>query len=821
MITTLRAKILSIATAVSLIAITAVIATSTSVSTREYENAAYSRSVAIGKSLTIQLERLLQLGLDIDDIVGFEEQCQEIVREYEDIDVAMVANPNGEILFHSASVGVRLHGKLRQAVISGFEGVVTQDVGTETWHNVLVPAFNLQQEYVANIIVSFPANIISNKIEKIWWFDLCVGLLVLLTGIAILYTMLAQFVTRPLGDLIATVVNLRQTPLDMARRTTLISNDELGQLGKAFNELMEDLQNTTVSKTELELAMDELKRLSTALFEQKEKVEVTLHSIGDGVISVDAKTTVQYLNPVAEQLSGWTLKEATGLPLQNVLHLFDSSSKEPLPNPFEPAFFKGEPVSNRVDAELLRRDGAAIGVDYTAAPMHSPSGDVNGGVLTLRDVSNERNMAQRLSWDASHDSLTNLFNRREFTDRLDTALTKLKDRNAHHVVFFMDLDRFKVVNDTAGHAAGDQLLQSLAIILAEQVRPTDTLARLGGDEFALLLEDCPLPQGERIATNILNKVEEFVFEYQGKSLTVGMSIGIASVDGSANCTEVLTMADTACYTAKEQGRNRVCVYQIGNADAAERHRQAGWVMRINDALTNDRFTLYHQAYLSLQSPESDRIYIEVLLRLVEKDGRLVQPSAFLPAAERFNLMPAIDRWVIKKVFSQYHKLVQQRSGAPLTCSINVSGLSLNSRDLLEFIRNQAQAHSIPKGAICFEINESTAISNLGKAAEFAQGCRSLGFLLALDDFGAGASTFGYLKTFPVDFVKIDGTFVENMVTDEINKTMTETINKVGHIMGITTIAEYAQTDAVVQALQEIGVDFAQGFAVQVPAPLFT
>ena len=629
------------------------------------------------------------------------------------------------------------------------------------------------------------------------------------------------YATKPLSGLINTVVKLRESPLDLTRRAAVNTSDELGQLGNAFNDLMEELQHTTVSKTEMEQAMEELQRLSAALFEQKEQVEVTLRSIGDAVISVDDKARVQFLNPIAENLCGWSLKEAMGLPLQNVLHLFNSISKEPLPNPFEPAFFKGEAVSNRVDAELLSRDGTAIGVDYTASPMHGPKGEINGGVLTLRDVSRERSMAQRLSWEASHDSLTGLFNRREFTERLEAVLAQMQFRSAHHVVFFLDLDRFKTVNDAAGHVVGDELLKQLAMALSERVRPTDTLARLGGDEFALLLEDCPLEQAERIAANLLEEVEEFRYQHEGKIYTVGVSIGLAEVDGHANCTQVMTMADTACYMAKEQGRNRVCVYQTRNTEPTERRRQTDWVARINSALAEDRFTLYHQAYLPLQSQSQDRQYLEVLLRLAEADGTLVQPSTFLPSAERYNLIPNIDRWVIKKVFSQYHKLVQQRSGKPLTCSINLAQSSALSRDLLEFIRSQAQVHAIPKGAICFEVPETMVMNNLAASSDFMQACRSLGFLNALDDFGSGLNGFSYVRTLPIDFIKIESNFIHHLETDQINKTIIETINRICHLKGIATIAGNTESNSTLETLRELGVDFAQGFAVHVPAPLIT
>ncbi len=816
---TLKTKILVIATAVIMVAIGAVIVTSAQQSARDYEEALQSRSVAIAKSLAIQLERILQLGLRIDDIVGFEEQCNEVVSSYSGIELAFVADKQGRVVFHSDSVSPSLADELLQAVVTGHEGVITQSTNRLTWHNATMPAMDQENIHVASVIVSFPAQLVSSKIARTLWMDLWVGALVLISGLAILYLSLTHFVTSPLSELLSTVVTLRKAPLDLTRRASVETSDELGQLGTAFNQLMEELQNTTVSKAELEDAMLELQRLSAALAEQKEQVEVILQSIGDAVISVDNRTTVRFLNRAAERLCDWTLKDAEGLPLQSVFNLYDAANATPLPDPFEPAFSKNKAISNPVEADLQRRDGTTIAVDYTASPMHNSDGQINGGVLTLRDVSKERGLAQRLSWEASHDALTGLVNRREFSNRLEKAIMRSNKNHSQHVLCFMDLDRFKVVNDTAGHAAGDQLLISLSARMSELVRGTDTLARLGGDEFAVLLEDCPLNQAERISGTLLSTVEEFRFEHNTQVFSLGVSIGLAIVDGSAASEEILTMADTACYMAKEQGRNRICVYQTGNSDAYERRLQADWITRINAALSADRFTLYYQSYLPLNKAFDDREHLEVLVRMLDESNNIVLPASFLPAAERYGVMPNIDRWVIARVFSLYHTFVEQRDGRPLTCAINISGASLNTKGLLEFIEEKSEAYNIPERAICFEVTETIAINNLNSAIEFIQGCKNLGFLFALDDFGTGVSSFGYLKALPVDFLKIDGSFVKNITNDHVDKAMTETINRIGHIMGITTIAEYAETQASINMLREIGVDLAQGYGVHIPEPL--
>lgn len=815
----LRSKILLIVTAVIIAAVIAVIVTNTHISSKEYEAALQSRSTAIGKSLAIQFERLLQLGLIIEDITGFEEQCQEVVRAYPGIDQAMVVNATGEVIFSSDAVNPSLHGSLYDAVRNETNGVVTQSLAGVTRHYAIVPAFTPQGDHVASVVVGFPAELITTRLQQMLWTEVGVAVLVLICGLIVLYVALVTFVTRPLGGLIATVTKLRDSPQDMTRRTAVVSQDELGQLGLAFNSLMDELQLTTVSKSELEQALHELQRVSNALFSQKEHLEVTLRSIGDAVISVNSERLIQYINPVAERLTGWNLTSAKDKPLQDILQLVDVANAEPLPDPFLPAFEALTAVSNDVDAELRHRDGAMTAVNYTAALMHGPEGDITGGVLTLRDVSAERRMAQQLSWEASHDPLTGLINRREFTARVEAALTTTKNSGQHHVVCFMDLDRFKIINDTAGHAAGDEFLKMLASSLKAHTRQSDSLARLGGDEFALLLEGCSLEKAQSIATTLLSVVENLRFDWKGRVYTVGISIGMASVNGDVGCAEVLSMADTACYLAKEQGRNRVCIYTADNLDMTKRRCEGDWVTRINAALMEDRFVLYHQTYMDLAAEPDARDHMEILLRMVDENGQLVPPGNFIPAAERYNLMPTVDRWVIKNVFAAYHQLVAQREGRALTCAVNLSGTSLNSTGLFDFIKQQASIHKLPPHAICFEITETAAINNLHNAMELIEACKGLGILFALDDFGTGTSSFGYLKNLPVDYLKIDGGFVRNMGQSDIDRAMTETIHRIGKIMGIRTVAEYAESEGIIDQLREIGVDFAQGYAVSMPSPL--
>ncbi len=562
------------------------------------------------------------------------------------------------------------------------------------------------------------------------------------------------------------------------------------------------------------------RQLSNAAFGAKERARVTLQSIGDGVITTDMHEVVDYLNPVAERLTQWTLAQARGKPLAEICSLVDERTMQVLPARLAQALHDNQPrPSSGHEVALMRRDGTSMAIEESAAPLLDRHGAVIGGVMVFRDVTATRRMAQRITWAATHDSLTGLVNRREFESRVEAALLSARNSNVHHVLCYLDLDQFKVVNDSCGHAAGDAMLKQLAGLLQTRLRESDTLARLGGDEFGVLLQGCALDRAQLIAADLLAAVRDHRFPWQGKAFAVGVSIGLVAINSATGSrADVFSAADTACYTAKEQGRNRVCVFQSSDADMAQRRTDMGWAARLTQALEDERLVLHYQPYLALGEHSAGGQHIEILLRLIDEDGKLVAPGSFIPAAERYNIMPAIDRWVVKTVFARYRDLLAQM-GTPLTCAINLSGTTLNSDGILAFIREQSEQHRLPPDAICFEITETAAINNIRHATQFMRELKALGFCFALDDFGIGTSSLAYLKTLPVDYLKIDGSFVRNIVTDPIDRAMADTINRVGHIMGLQTVGEFAESAAVINELRALGVDFAQGYGVQRPQAL--
>ena len=420
---------------------------------------------------------------------------------------------------------------------------------------------------------------------------------------------------------------------------------------------------------------------------------------------------------------------------------------------------------------------------------------------------------------AFHDALTGLANRHEFEHRLQNALMSAKEYEISHAVLYLDLDQFKIINDTCGHIAGDELLRRLAREFRRHVREGDTLARLGGDEFGVLLEHCNGEQAQKVSEGLLKAVQALDFEWQKQVVAISVSIGQVEIDATAkDVTEILQKADIACFTAKDLGRNRSYQYRTDDEELARRHGEMQWVTRINHALSNNRFFLAYQKIFSLKQ-KTPQMY-EFLLRFHDENNKVVSPSAFIPAAERYNLMAGIDRWVVNEVFQFVAK--ESQSGGrflPECCFINLSGNSLSDDGFFSYIREKLEQYQIDPSLICFEITETATISRLNSAVSFIKDIKNIGAKFALDDFGSGLSSFSYLKTIPVDYLKIDGGFVINMLEDHMDCAFVDVINQLGHVAGLKTIAEFVENEAVHNKLKEMGVDFAQGYGLHQPEPI--
>jgi diguanylate cyclase (GGDEF)-like protein/PAS domain S-box-containing protein len=561
----------------------------------------------------------------------------------------------------------------------------------------------------------------------------------------------------------------------------------------------------------------ERKQTEEVLFQERERAQVTLQSIGDAVISTDAEGLVTYLNPIAEEITGWDSAEAQGRQLMQVFNALHETTRQPVECPATVCLREQRSVALSQHTVLVRRDGVEFAIEDSAAPIRDRSGNIIGAVLVFHDVSHARVLANRIAYQARHDSLTGLINRREFEACLNQALESAATDGRHHAMCYIDLDQFKIVNDSCGHIAGDQLLKELAGTLHSLVRENDVLARLGGDEFGVLLEGCPLDKAFSIAEALRDAIGKFRFAWGDRLFEIGASIGLVAITSdSGSLTDVLSAADSACYVAKDHGRNRVHVYRANDTALLQRRGEMRWIGRIHKALEEDNFCPYYQTMLPLNPGAASGAHYELLLRMKDPEGGLTLPSAFIPAAERYSLMPTLDRWVIRRALAW---LSRHGSGNDLaTCAINLSGQSLCDDRFLSFVVDELSQAGVRPSQLCFEITETAAIANLSRAMRFISTLKGMGCRFALDDFGSGLSSFTYLKNLPVDYLKIDGAFIKDMMNDPIDHAMVESINQIGHVMRIQTIAERVESETILLELKKIGVDYAQGYAISAPQP---
>ena len=561
------------------------------------------------------------------------------------------------------------------------------------------------------------------------------------------------------------------------------------------------------------------KEAEHALARSRELLQVTLESIGDAVVTTDLHGNVQWMNQVAERMTGWPKDEAVGRPLDQIFIVVDEESHRPAKNPVTRCLAKGETVQGSGSTTLVSRLGDTFGIEDSASPIRDSSDRVLGAILVFRDVSEQRRLNNEMRHRARHDLLTGLMNRTEFESRLDGFVGEGgQEDGSHHVLLYIDLDQFKLVNDACGHAAGDVLLKRVSAMLKSCVRGTDVLARLGGDEFGLILEHCQLADGERVAQKICDQMEEFRFVHEGRRFRIGTSIGLVPIDRRWMSVKALIQAaDAACFAAKEGGRNRVHAWYDSDAALKARHGEMQWVSRIEVALDEDRFELFGQRIESI-AQDSDGLHFEVLIRMRDVDGTLIPPGAFLPAAERFHLATRLDRWVVRKSFEQLREATRQGIDIGLM-SINLSGQTIGDRAFHRDVTEMIRSAEFDVGRICFEITETAAITHLADARAFIEEMRTLGVKIALDDFGAGASSFGYLKSLPVDFLKIDGHFITNLLEDELDNAAVRCFCEVAQVVGVKTIAEFVERDDVRRELRGMGVDMAQGYLIHKPESL--
>lgn len=607
------------------------------------------------------------------------------------------------------------------------------------------------------------------------------------------------------GQLLEQQIIVKPITLENQQRYCLVQITDVSSAVKREKQLISQANRT--------------KAISEQFAREKERAQITLDSIADAVITTDKFGVILSMNPVAELLTGLFEDAAKNKKIGQVFKLIDEKTLEPISCPVMKCLNEQDVVVND-HSHKLQGAVAQFSITDSVAPIFYEDGSVLGTILVFRDVTQSRALSAELNWQALHDPLTGLANRRKFESEMKNLLLKAKADGSKHHLLYLDLDQFKVVNDTCGHDAGDELLKQITGILDKKIRKSDLFSRLGGDEFGVLLESCDAEHALIVANNLRQSIDEYRFGCQTHSFKVGVSIGIAEITGSeVKASEILSAADAACYVAKETGRNRVHFHEVNSSASAAHQKEMQWISRLQVALDNDNFELYLQRIQNADTLSVASNHYEVLLRMVGDEGEIIPPGAFLPAAERFNLIGSIDRWVVENVFKKL-KSFKKRYGETgnLTLSINLSGASMADDGLFEVISQLLDETDLPAESFCFEVTETAAIANLNHAQNFLSKLRSKGCKIALDDFGSGLSSFTYLKTLPIDVIKIDGYFVKDIADDDIDKVFVESINKMGQVMGLTTIAEFVENDSIMDVLSEIGVNYAQGFGIHKPCP---
>lgn len=595
--------------------------------------------------------------------------------------------------------------------------------------------------------------------------------------------------------------------------TRRISSTELA-LVKHTDELE---QLVEVRTADISQEISERKRAEQIARKESERLTVTLASIGDGVVTIRPDSTIEYMNPAAEQLTQYSHQQVAGRPVEEVLHIVDQDTGKDRPLLTEKITKKG---TARIlsDGALRRSDGELIDIQQTIAEITDDEGTTYGSVVVLRDVSEARALALKLAHQATHDPLTNLVNRREFESRIEIALKRTYLDKSLHTICYIDLDRFKAVNDSCGHAAGDRLLRELSVRVCAILRKGDTFARLGGDEFGLLLDQCPVEKGREIAESVRQCISDYNLAYEDQLYSVGASVGVVEISPESQSLEtLLSVADAACYMAKEHGRDCVEVYHPNDNDIIQRQGEKRWAREIPLAIDESRFELHCQPIVGISEKFRNEKHYELLIRLRGNEGELVYPDSFMPAAERYGLLTSIDHWVIAEAFDWLGRNISAVDNGRL--SINIAGASLSDTNFLEFVTRKFTETRADPSRIIFEITETVAVSNMDVAINFMTVLGRLGCEFALDDFGRGFSSLGSLKDLPVDYLKIDGGFVSGLLENPEDEATVKAINEIGHALGKRTVAEFVESEAICQRLKILGVDYVQGFGIARPKPI--
>jgi diguanylate cyclase (GGDEF)-like protein len=558
----------------------------------------------------------------------------------------------------------------------------------------------------------------------------------------------------------------------------------------------------------------------------EELIQAALQLTTDAVIIIDSSSSVVLLNSMAEKITGWKSCDAKFLPISEIFPLNDTNNDRTIDEILKNLLTEDCQISKIKNSPLNIANIYSSSIEYSISPIYQNDKEyIIGAALIFRDIGTSCQLANQLSWQLNHDFLTGLMNRRSFEQSMEIAVSTSRNSSITHALCYIDFDHFKIINETFDHVAGDEFLRQASILIQKRIRKTDALARLGGDEFGIILYQCTLEQALNVLNLLREDIRNFKFIWEGKTFSFNISAGLVMLDSeSKSSSRMIIAADSACNIAKSKGRNRVHICQTRDREIFAHHSETQWVPRLLRALEDNQFCLYSQPIVQVSQglDENTKKIHEILIRFKDETGQIILPLNFIPIAERYGLMHLIDRWVIKNLFDFINQSRRQKTNRELDNDfymINLSGASLNDDQFLDFVKEQLDLYSIKPETICFEITETMAIENVNKTASLIQQLRTLGCSFALDDFGSGMSSFGYLKNLPVDYLKIDGIFIKDIVQNRVDGEIVEAINRVAHVMGIQTVAEYVENNDILIELKSLGIDYAQGYGIAKPAPL--
>lgn len=791
----IKLKLITILVAVLTITVSASFMISNSILKGELEKAFSREILSTARGLRGQIVRMIYEGVEISEIVEYDKQCLSAIEEAENLEFAVTVDLEGNTLFHAGIEDNDILNHIRdyfRRTDGKFEKVITMEWNEKEYFVCGLPVL-VEGNTLAYVIIGYSTSSYLLPIQHLSLYTFLIALFMLVLALIISIYLLSRWITKPLLQLHNATRDILVNGIEGMKQVQVNQKDEIGQLADSYNQMVEFIRQSTVSKSYL---------------------SNIISNISDVLVVTDRNFVMETVNEATKKLCGYTEKDLIGSSVQ----IFFQNINAQVIEHWKKMMFSYQQYSD-YEAVIYTKDGQAVPVLISCSIMREETSEQLHFVCIAKDISERKKAEEAIRYQASHDMLTGLSNRYQLEKEIKVCAKRILFYPEEQSMFlYLDLDKFKVVNDVCGHHAGDELIKHLSLMMSQSLREQDVLARIGGDEFGVLLLNITIEQGLQVAEKLCKIVKKFRFYWEEKVFTLGVSIGAVVIDRTiSEVSKIISAADQACYISKENGGNRVQLFSEEEQEFSLREEEMQVMPSLTKAFEENRFLLVYQDIVDVESKELTGY--EVLIRMMDEEGHLVSPGTFLPAAQRYNKLTDIDRWVVTNFCKNYTAFANNTLDKEILFNINISATSINAEGFLQYICKQLQYYDVPPQCVCFEITETSAVSNFVKAKEFIQELKKLGCRFALDDFGTGLSSFTYLKYLTVDYIKIDGIIVNDIDTNKVDYALVSSINEIAHLMGMETIAEYVENEAIFRCLREIGVDYGQGFWIGKPKGL--